>query len=145
VVALAATNLVAVLAFGALYAAAGTRLLAQGPFLLGLALLFVGLTALWLAVERRQGHGLDPVRRLGRVAFGLVAVLLGAPVLVLLPLFGLETLLPPDVGPGVLPLAPVMTLLLIALALAVVVNLAGGLLLVGAAFATHLRPPRPPS
>jgi hypothetical protein len=38
-----------------------------------------------------------------------------------------------------------MTLLLIALALAVVVNLAGGLLLVGAAFATRLRPPRPPS
>jgi hypothetical protein len=139
VLVLAATNLVIVLAFGALYGAAGARLLSQRAFLVDLAVLFALLTALWLRVEGGQGRGLDPIRRLGRVAIGLVAVLIGAPVLVLLPLFGLEAILPPGAGPDILPLAPAMALLLITLALAVVVNLTGGLLLVGTAVVLRVR------
>ncbi len=137
--ALAATNLLIVLAFGALYGVAGARLLSQGTFLRRPRRALRPPDGAVAPVEGRQGRGLDPIRRLGRVAIGLVAVLIGAPILLLLPLFGLEAMFPPGVGPDILPLAPAMALLLITLALAVVVNVAGGLLLVGAAVVLRVR------
>ena len=52
--------------------------------------------------------------RVGRGAIGLLAVLIGLPVVVLMPLFWLESQLPLEAVPA-LHLGPVMALLLVAL------------------------------
>lgn len=124
--ALGATNLVAAVLFATLYAVAGARYLSDGGFLACLAILFAFATVAWVRTESRHA-GLEPVRRLGRVAAGLAAVLLGVPIAVLMPLFWLESSLPPEAGLTAT-LAPTMTLVLISLALTVLVNVAGGLI-----------------
>jgi hypothetical protein len=127
VLALGATNAVGVILFGTLYAVAGTRLLPHGAFLACLAILFALVTVLWVRVEARQARGIDLIRRIGRVAIGLVLVAIIVPAVVLMPLFWLDTHVPEEAGLRPL-LAPVMSLVLIALALTVAVNVLGALI-----------------
>jgi hypothetical protein len=124
VLALGATNAVAVILFGTLYAVAGARLLPHGAFLACLAILFALMTVLWVRVEGRQARGVDVIRRIGRVAIGLVIVAIGVPAIMLMPLFWLDTHVPEEAGLRPL-LAPVMSLTLIALALTLAVNVLG--------------------
>ena len=78
---------------------------------------------MWVADESRHVP-LGLVRRVGRAAAGWLLVLVGVPIAVLMPLFWLETVLPPEAGCSRI-LAPVMALILIALALVWLVNLVG--------------------
>lgn len=135
---LAATNLVGVILFVAVYAAAGARYLSQSGFLAALAVLFVLVTGLWLRTEARH-QALEPLRRVGRAAVGLLLVLIGVPVVVLLPLFWLESVLPPEAGIDRV-LAPVMTLLLIGLALIVLVNALAALVVIARGVVRRGRP-----
>jgi hypothetical protein len=139
---LTAANAVAVLLFGALYAIPGARRLPPGVFLACLALMFGMVTALWVQAER-QNRGFDPVRRLGRVALGLVSVVFGVPALLLMPLFWLESHLPPAAGLTPL-LATAMTVVLIALVLTVLVNVVGGAVAAGRGLLARRRPPTTP-
>jgi hypothetical protein len=123
VLALAAANIVGLLLFGTLYIMAGARYLPQAAFIACLAILFVMVTALWLRVEARH-RGVDPLRRLGRVTGGLVIVLIGAPSLLLMPVFWLESMLPAEAGLRPV-LGPLMSVMLISLALTVAVNVVG--------------------
>jgi len=134
---LALTNAVGVMLFGALYSVAGAGRLSQEGFLACLGVLFALVTCLWLRAEGRH-RALEPLRRVGRVALGLVAVVIAAPVLVLMPLFWLDTRLPPEVGLNRL-LAPIMTLVLVSLVLVVLVNVAGSLVAITAALANRRR------
>jgi hypothetical protein len=131
VVALASVNVLGAVLFAGVYAVAGATALPPVVFLVVLGLAFVATTALWVRAERRQRR-LDPLRRLGRGAAGLVAVVVGLPVAVLLPLFWLESKLPPDAVGG-LHLGPTMALVLIGLALVVAVNVVGAAVTVAAA------------
>jgi hypothetical protein len=126
VLALAATNVVSALLFAALYATAGAQLMSQAAFLACLGVIFVLVTILWVRTEARH-RDLGLVRRIGRVSIGLVIVLLGLPVVVLLPVFWLDTQLSPDLE-FTRYLAPIMTLVLISLTLVVVVNAVGALI-----------------
>lgn len=123
--ALAAANLVGLLLFATLYIVAGARYLPQRAFLACLVILFVMATGLWLRVEARH-RGLDPLRRLRRLTGGLVIVLIGAPALLLMPVFWLESVLPEEAGMRPV-LAPLMSVMLISLALTVAVNVVGAL------------------
>jgi hypothetical protein len=125
--ALAATNAVGVVLFSVLYAVAGANWLPHPAFLACLVILFGLVTAVWIGVEDRQGRGRGAVARLGRVAFGLVVVALIAPTATLMPLFWLDSRLPADAGLNAM-LAPIMTIVLIALALIALVNVVGGIL-----------------
>lgn len=136
--ALAGTNALAAIAFALIYAAAASRWLAQPPFLAGLVLFFVLLTALWVHVERSLRGAVDPISRLGRAVLALVLVLAGLPATVLGPLFALQHALPADAGFADV-LRPVMILLLLALALVVAMNVAGLLVLVVSGLTTRLR------
>jgi hypothetical protein len=137
--ALAAVNGVGVVLFGVLYATAGARLMPQIAFVVCLAVLFVLVTTLWVRVEGRH-RALEPVRRIGRVAAGLVIVVLVTPVVILMPLFWLDTYLPPEAG--LTPyLAPMMTLVLISLVLVVIVNLVGAVVALGSGALHRIRHP----
>jgi hypothetical protein len=126
-IALVATNLVGVVLFTGLYAIAGARYLSQAGFLMALPIVVTLMTLLWLRVEVRHG-ALDPLSRVGRAAASLMIVLIGVPVVVLLPIFWLETVLPPEVGMARVP-APAMTLVLISLVLVVLVNVIGSIVI----------------
>ena len=121
--ALAGANAVGVVLFGALYAMAGVRYVPQAAFLVCLLLLFALITWLWVRVEARH-RSLGVVRRLGRVVGGFVIVGIGTPMVVLMPLYWLETQLPPEAGLAAI-LPGTMALVLISLALTAAVNLAG--------------------
>ena len=64
------------------------------------------------------------MRRVGRAALGLIGVVIVIPVIVLLPLFWLESRLPPEAGVERV-LAPTMALTLIALVLVALMNVVG--------------------
>lgn len=130
--------MVGVVLFSVLYAAAGARWMPQAAFLVCLVVLFALVTALWMGVEERQGRGRGALGRLGRVAFGLVLVAVTVPVVVLMPLFWLDTQLPPQAGLNPL-LAPVMTIVLIALVLTALVNAVGGALALVRTAVAHRR------
>jgi hypothetical protein len=123
--AMAATNVVGVILFGTLYAAAGARWLPQPAFMACLILLFALVTAVWIGVERRQGAGRGGLARIGRIVFGVLVVVVGVPSVVLMPLFWLDSRLPREAGVNPL-LAPMMSIVLIALGLTVLVNVIGG-------------------
>ena len=123
--ALAATNTVGLLLFATLYITAGARYLPQPAFLACLAVLFVMVTALWVRVEARH-RGVDPLRRLGRVTGGLAIVLIAAPALLLMPVFWLDSVVPAEAGLRPV-LAPLMSVMLISLALILAVNVMGAL------------------
>ena len=127
--ALATTNVVGAVLFAAVYATAGARLMSQGAFVACLLVIFVLVTFLWVRVEARHRE-LGIVRRIGRVAAGLLAAVFGVPVFVLGPVFWLDTQLPSD-AEFTRHLGPIMTLVLIALALIVVVNVVGVLAALG--------------
>ena len=120
---LAASNVVGVVLFGTLYALAGARRLSQAAFVACLIVLFGLVTALWVRTEARH-RGLHPARRLGRAGLALVAVIVGTPAAVLMPAFWLRNVLPPEAGADAI-LAPIMTILLVSLALVVCTNLIG--------------------
>jgi hypothetical protein len=128
-VALAATNIVGVVLFAAVYATAGARLMSQMAFLVCLLVIFALVTTLWVRVEARH-RTLEPLRRVGRVTAGLLIVVVVVPGLVLMPAFWLDSLLPPETG-FTRYLAPLMTLVLISLVLMVLVNVAGALVAAG--------------
>jgi hypothetical protein len=98
----------------------------QGAFLACLAVIFVLVTTLWVRVEARHRE-LGFVRRFGRVAAGLVLVVLVVPGLVLVPAFWLESQLPAESGFHRY-LGPIMTLVLIALVLVLAVNVVGAVI-----------------
>ena len=127
--ALAATNVVGAVLFAVVYATAGARFMSQIAFAACLFVIFCFVTVLWVRVEARH-RGLETLRRIGRVAAGLVVVLLGVPALVLMPAFWLDTLLPDEVG-FTRYLAPLMTLVLISLGLVVLVNVVGAAIAAG--------------
>lgn len=130
--ALAATDTLVAAVFALLYAAAGTRWLAQAAFLAGLFVFFIGLTALWVRVERSRPGDRDPITRIGRGALALVAVVTGLPVLVLTPLLGLQAALPPAAGFSDV-VRPAMVLLLVSLVWVAAVNVAGASVVAGSA------------
>jgi hypothetical protein len=140
VLALAAANFVGVVLFAAVYAAAGARWLSQTAFIVCLLLLVALVSVLWVRTEARH-HDLEPLRRVGRIAVGLMIVVIGVPALVLLPLSKLETMLPPEAGVDRV-IAPAMVLLLVALALMTLVNVVGSVVIAGRAIAA--RPVRQP-
>jgi hypothetical protein len=127
VLALAAANAVGVALYGTVYVLAATGRLAQPAFLACLPLVFVLVTAVWVRTEARH-RALEPVRRFGRAAAGLAGVVVATPMVVLMPLFWLDTQLPAEAGLRAV-LGPAMALVLIALALTVLHNVAGGLVI----------------
>jgi phosphatidylglycerophosphate synthase len=131
VVALAAANTVGVVLFGALYAVAGAELMSQAVFLACLLVLFVLVTTVWIRTEARHRQ-LEPLRRAGRAAGALVLAIIAIPILVLMPLFWLDTQIPPEAGLRRL-LAPIMTLTLLSLVLTALTNLTGLVVIVARA------------
>jgi hypothetical protein len=127
--AMAAANAVGVALFGTLYAVAGLSLLSQAAFLTCLAIVFPLVTVLWVWTERRHRE-LDALARVGRAAVGLLVVLLGVPIIVLLPVFWLDAQVPPEAGLRPL-VAPIMTLVLISLALVMLANVVGSVAATG--------------
>ena len=125
--ALAAANAMGVALYGTMYLLAGTGRLAQPAFLVCLPVVFFLVTAVWVKTEARH-RSLDPIRRLGRVAAGLASVVVATPIVVLMPLFWLDSHLPAEAGlrPR---LGPTMAVVLIALVLAVLHNVAGALVI----------------
>jgi Flp pilus assembly protein TadB len=128
---MAATDAVGAVLFGTLYGLAGAEWMSQATFLACLAVLFVLVTTLWVWAEERH-RNLPLVRRIGRVLAGLALAFIAVPSLALMPLFWLDTQLPPEAGLRGL-LAPFMALLLIALVLVVLVNVVGSVLVAGRA------------
>ena len=129
--ALGATNVVGAILFVAVYATAGAHLMSQAAFVACLFVIFALVTALWIRVEARH-RDLGFVRRFGRAAAGLVIVVFVVPGVVLMPAFWLDTVLPSEAG-FTRYLGPIMTLVLIALALVIVVNVVGALVAVARA------------
>lgn len=125
---LAGTNALAIVTFALIYAAGGSRWLTQGAFLASLAVFFISLTALWVYVERTRPGARDVLSRIGRGALALVVVVIGLPAVVLAPLFALQEALPPEAGFADV-VRPVMVLLLLALVLAIAMNVAGTVVL----------------
>ncbi len=128
---LAAANAVGAVLFGALYAVAGADLMSQTVFVACLLVLFVVVTTLWVRTEARH-RPLEPLRRAGRAAGGLVLVIIAIPILILMPLFWLDTQLPPEAGLRSL-LAPIMTVTLLSLILTALTNLIGSMVIVARA------------
>ena len=121
--ALAAADAVGAVLFMILYAVAGARVIPQYAFVACLVVLFVLMTIVWVRTEARH-RSLGPLRRVARIAVGLLIVLVVTPAAVLAPLFWLDTQLPVEAGlHGAR--GGVMALVLIALVLVVLVNLAG--------------------
>lgn len=125
---LAGTNALAIVTFALIYAAGGSRWLTQGAFLASLAVFFISLTALWVYVERTRPGARDVLSRIGRGVLALVVVVIGLPAVVLAPLFALQEALPPEAGFADV-VRPVMVLLLLALILAIAMNVAGTVVL----------------
>lgn len=140
--ALAAVNVLGTVVFAGLYAASAAAQVSSAAFLGGLLLAFVGMTAIWIRVEQRS-RALDPFRRVGRGAIGLLMVGIGLPAVVLMPLFWLESQLPLEAVPA-LHLGPVMALLLVALALIVAVNAVGAVVAVALEVGRRWRAGRAP-
>jgi hypothetical protein len=140
VLALLAANVVGVLLFATLYATAGARLMPQGAFVACLVLIFTLITWLWVRVEARH-RALEPLRRLGRAAAALCLVVIGVPIVVLMPVFWLESQLPAE-AEFTRYLAPIMTLVLISLTLVVFANVIGAAIAgVSTVFGTKRRRP----
>jgi hypothetical protein len=136
VLALTGVDAGAAVAFALVYAAAGHRILGQAAFLAALVVVFGGVTAIWLYIERGRAPG--PLRRMGRVAGALALTGFGLPALVLAPLFGLRQGLPPEAGLDDV-IRPALVLLLVSLGLTALVNGAGLAALAATAAGRRLR------
>ena len=138
---LAGVNAAGMVVFGAVYGAAALRSLSQPAFVAALLLAFAGAVVLWVRVER-SGAANGALARLGRIVGSFVVALLAVPSLTLMPLYFLESQLPPEAGLDHV-ISRVMVLLVIALGLTVLVNLVGALA-IGAAFLARREPRRAP-
>lgn len=123
------TNLIGILLFGGLYAAAALRYVPGWAFPPFLVAALVGFVTFWIRIERVSGIAGGLLPRLGRVFGALLLTVPAAAAFLLMPLFALRSHLPPEAGLDDLP-SRAMVLLLIALALTVFSNLAGVLLAV---------------
>lgn len=121
-------NAISIAAFSLIYAAAVKGLLTQGAFLASVVVSFAGLTALWVRTERSRGPARDFFSRAGRIGAGLILAAIAVPGVVLMPLFFINEHVPPEAGVAGI-LGPVMFVLLAALALCALVNVAGVLAL----------------
>jgi hypothetical protein len=130
---LAGVNAAGMVVFAAVYGAAAFRSLSHLAFVAALLLAFAGAVVLWVRVER-AGVGSGALARLGRIVGGFVVALLAVPSLVLMPLFFLQSQLPPEAGLDHL-ISRVMVLLVIALGLTALVNVVGALAMGGALLA----------
>jgi hypothetical protein len=135
VLALAAANAVGVVLYGTLYAVAGARLLPQLAFVPCLVALSALMLVMWVRTEARHDR-LGLVQRIGRIAAGLGSVVVATPVLVLMPVFWLDRQLPAEAGLRAVR-GGIMALVLIALALIVVVNVVGTLIVLVRATLGH--------
>lgn len=126
-VVLAGANAVSVLLLGTLSYMRFSGRLGVPAFLACLVIVFVLATALWVRTERRHRR-LEPLRRLARVAGGLLLVVVLAPMIVLTPLFWLDAQLPVEAG-FQRTLGFVMAATLTALVLSVLVNAVGGVVI----------------
>ena len=122
--ALGAANTTGAVLFGVLYAVAGANRLSQAAFVVCLVTLVVLVTVMWVRMESRH-RDLHALARIGRATAGLLMVVIAIPIVVLMPLFWLDTQLPPEAGLTPL-LGPIMALVLIALALVALTNVLGG-------------------
>jgi len=122
--AIAATNFGSALLFAGLYAVVATRKIPGAAFLPLLVLLFVASTALWVRIEATRNAGRPPLSRALRSAGALALAAILTPVLVLMPLFWLFHVLPASAGLDVI-LGRTMFLLMLALVLTALVNVAG--------------------
>ncbi len=132
-------DLIGAFFFAGIYWAGASRKIPEAIFLPLLVLLFAGVTRFWVRTESREGSGLALPRRAGRIALGLVASLIAVPVVVLTPLFAITNRLPPGTPLEGL-VSRTMALLLIALALMVLMNLAGSAVLVLSVFRKQRKP-----
>jgi hypothetical protein len=142
VLALAGVNAAGMVVFAAVYGAAALRSLSQFAFAAALLLAFAGAVVLWVRVER-AGAGSDALARLGRIVGGFVVALLAVPSLVLMPLFFLQSQLPPEAGLDHV-ISRVMVLLVIGLGLTALVNVVGALAMGGALLARRAPRHAPP-
>ena len=138
VLALAALDGLAELAFAAAYGAGAPRLLRQGAFLIALAVVFGAAAAIWVRTKRAAARRGDAIARIGRIAVALLAAVVVGPVAVLMPLFALQAQLPPEAGLDHV-IARTMVVLLAAAALVALVNLAGGCVIAASALVRRLR------
>lgn len=125
VLALAGVNLLGVVLFGLLYGVGATNRISPGLFRGGLVVGFLATTTLWVQVERSMCGRLVPIRRVGRALGALALTIVGAPALVLTPLFALDAQLPIEVGFADV-VTRTMVLLLLALVITVAMNVAAG-------------------
>lgn len=121
------TNMIGILLFGGLYAAAAYRYIPAWAFPPALLASLAGFVAFWIRIERVSGRAPGVLPRLGRILAALLLTVPAAAAFLLMPVFALRTHLPPEAGFGELP-TRAMVLLLIALALTVLSNVAGVLL-----------------
>ena len=138
---LAGVNVAGMVVFAAVYGAAALRSLSQLAFVAALLLTFAGAVVLWVRVER-AGAASGALARLGRIVGALVLALLAVPSLVLMPLFFLQSQLPPEAGLDHV-ISRVMVLLVIALGLTALVNVVGAVAM-GGALLTRREPRRAP-
>lgn len=132
VLGLAGANAVSVLLLGTVCFLRLSGRLGGGAFVGCLAALFLLATALWVWSERRNRNRAALGRLVGVVGGLLIAVVL-APMVVLTPMFWLHAQLPPEAGFHQT-IGLVMAAMLMALALAVLVNAVGGAVVMVGAF-----------
>jgi NO-binding membrane sensor protein with MHYT domain len=123
------TNIIGILLFGGLYAAAALRYIPSWVFPPVLIAALAGFVAFWIRIERVSGPAGGLLSRLGRILAALLLTVPAAAAFLLMPLFALRSRLPPAAGFDDLP-SRAMVLLLIALTLTVLSNLCGILLAV---------------
>ena len=110
--------------FAIAHAAGAQGTLSPRALLGALGVCFVATTALWMRVEGAPGKRRGALSRLGRMAVGFVLVGIGFPGIVLMPLFALQQQLPSTADLEAV-IAPAMVILLKALVLVALVNVAG--------------------
>ena len=135
--ALAGINALGLALFVGAYAGAALRWLSHGAFLAALIMLLGVVTALWVRVEGRGAGARGHLERIGRAAAALLIVVALGPIAVLMPLFLLDTQLPPEAGLTHV-ISRTMVLLLVSIALVTLCNLGGALVRVVLAVGARL-------
>lgn len=124
--ALAGINALGLALFVGVYTGAALRWLSHGAFLAALVMLLGAVTALWVRVEGRGAGARGPFERIGRAMAALLLVVALGPIALLMPLFALDTQLPPEAGLTHV-ISRTMVLLLVSVALVILCNVIGAL------------------